>query len=36
MDTPALANQQKTCIHQFCADTGCRQDDLLRVIVDTD
>ena len=28
MDTPVLANHQKTYIHQLSADTGCRLEDL--------
>ena len=34
MDTPVLADQSS--IHQLCMDTGCRLEDLLRVMSDRD
>ena len=36
MDTPMLANQQKTDIYQVCAVTGCRLEDLTRKKTDRD
>ena len=36
MDIPVLADQQKTYIHQLCADKGCRVVDLLGAMVDSD
>ena len=36
MDTPVLANQQKTYIHQLCVVTGSRQEDLPRVMTAKD
>ena len=36
MDTPVLPDLQKTYIHSFSADTGCRLEDLPRMMTDRD
>ena len=36
MDTRVLVHQQKTYIHQLCADTGYNFEDLSKAMTDTE